>query len=183
MITSSKVVNAERNKGYTFEGFVYSVISAGIILTWIGLSLNGSSGWGVLVSGYSIMLGCLVFLGALKLSSNSNNRVPNGVIFWNFIPIGILLFTISVLLVFINQYKDIIQSDHLSSYYYTFSGLMSFFITLQIIMLGNDYMSAAYKTMQKISDTTFMLFMLLSILNLYFLICYVIVLKFYTTQG
>ena len=189
MKTSSNEVNSMRNKNYVLEGISYSAIIVGIILSWIGMNLTGKNGWNVLISGYSIMLGCVLFLGSLKLNSNYtkllsiHNQQPFYKIFWNFIPILLLLVTLLTIIVLLNLFKDKIQSNHLSDYYYTYSKLITFFLTVEIILLIREYLSVGYKSLHEISINTTMMFILLSVLNLGFIFCYIIVLKFYTTQG
>ena len=183
METSSKTVNIKRNTMYTLEGIGYSAMVTGIILAWIGLNLNGNGGWSVLVSSYSIILAALLFLGAIKINNNLSNNIAISTIIWNSLPLFLLLVTVIVVLIFLNKYKNVIQSDNLSSYYYTFSGLIILFITIEAIMLSMEYLSPQYKTMLKISSNVFMLLLLFSTINLGFLACYLIVLEYYTTQG
>lgn len=159
----------------------YSLLVAGFIIVIVTTGLTNQNSLTALISGYSVLLVSLLFL--LWLNWLNMDTVPIFIIIKNMFPFLTIITLIILLITFLSVYFDRIASNHVSSYYYTFSNLSTIFLAVQIFLLFRELTNKQFELTKSINPRVFSTLMLLTTINAIIIGTLGIVLKFYITQG
>lgn len=159
----------------------YSLLVAGFIIVIVTTGLTNQNSLTALISGYSVLLVSLLFL--LWLNWLNMETIPLFTIIKNMFPFITIITLIVLLITFLSVYFDRIASNHVSSYYYTFSNLSTIFLAVQIFLLFRELTNKQFELTKSINPRVFSTLMLLTTINAIIIGTLGIVLKFYITQG
>ena len=152
-----------------------AVIFASAIIIIVTTNVDGENALRALIGGYmGLGLGVL-FLIILNLPPNN----------WvDLFPFVMLIGIITLMLVYLYKYFDIIAKGEVSSYYSSFSILSTIFLGVQFLILSSAMFSKSGELEGKLlSDKMFSLFSLFAVINYLIVLTIGIVLHFYSTQG
>lgn len=152
-----------------------AVIIASFIIIIITTGITNTNGLSSLIGGYIGLLLGMIFIIILNM--------PIGNLL-DLVPFVSIIIIVSLIIYYLFTYFDNISSGQISSYYGSFSVVSTIFLATQIIILFSAFFNSSGDLSTKIlSDKTFALLSLISVINLLVVITLGVVLHFYSTQG
>jgi hypothetical protein len=174
----------------TWYSTIYKAcILASMISFIIGFFTPINVALGAYIAGYSVLtLGIMMIL--IVLFNNILKVSPNDSSFSILIPILItsgpfllILTLISFILYLLINYKNSINSGHVSPSYYSFSNIIILLLLLQNYLIYSNIGTDSFESNGKFSKVTTSLLYLIGILTAICSIILYIILKYYSTDG
>jgi hypothetical protein len=159
----------------------YALLVAGFIIVIVTTGITNKNSLAALISGYSTLLVSLLFI--LWLNWINMENIPLFSLIKNIFPFLTIITLVILLITFLSIYFDRISSNHVSSYYYTFSNMSTIFLIIQMIILFRELSTKTFEMTKTISPKIFSILMLLTTINAIIIGTLGIILKFYITQG
>uniref|UniRef100_A0A6C0IS73 Uncharacterized protein n=1 Tax=viral metagenome TaxID=1070528 RepID=A0A6C0IS73_9ZZZZ len=159
----------------------YALLVAGFIIVIVTTGITNQNSLAALISGYATLLVSLLFI--LWLNWINMENIPLFTLIKNIFPFLTIMTLLILLITFLSVYFDRIASDHVSTYYYTFSNLSTLFLIIQLIILFRELGTKSFEVTKIISPKIFSMLMLLTTINAIIVGTLGMILKFYITQG
>jgi hypothetical protein len=159
----------------------YALLVSGFIIVIVTTGITNQNSLSALISGYATLLVSLLFI--LWLNWINMENIPLFTLIKNIFPFLTIMTLLILLITFLSLYFDRIASNHVSTYYYTFSNMSTLFLIIQLIILFRELSTKSYEVTKTISPKIFSMLMLLTTINAIIVGTLGIILKFYITQG
>jgi hypothetical protein len=169
-MTPETIINVQDVKKLMYIPFALIITS--FIIIGITISMTNQNALSALLGGYSGLFIGLLFIMIIKLLFLNAKYIDMIPIIMTMIVVGLLLFLVS-------YYFDRIISGNISSYYSTYSYLLSAFLFVQVGLIFIDI----NKTKLNLSVQLVSFFPLFYLMNIVCVLILAIVLNKYSTQG
>ena len=169
-MTPETIINVQDVKKLMYVPFALIITS--FIIIGITISMTNQNALSALLGGYSGLFIGLLFIMIIKLLFLNAKYIDMIPIIMTMIVVGLLLFLVS-------YYFDRIISGNISSYYSTYSYLLSAFLFVQVGLIFIDI----NKTNLNLSVKLVSFLPLFYLMNIVCLLILAIVLSKYSTQG